>query len=355
MAMPPSRTPTRRDLLRALAAGAAAFAGLGATTTGRQPAVPPRIRPPRLRAGDVIGLIDPASATWEPVDVAIVEESLAALGFRTKRGPNLLRRRGYFAGTDQERAADLNAMIRDPEIRAIHCVRGGWGSARLLPQIDFEALGRTPKAVVGFSDVTALLLSCHARTGLITFHGPNGSSPWNPFNVDWYRRVLVAGQAVTFANPVEKGELLTQVEHRVQTITPGRARGRLLGGNLTVLTAIIGSGFLPEWDGCVLFIEDVGEAPYRIDRMLTQLSLAGILGRARAVIWGTCSECEPGEGFGSLTITDVLDDHLKPLGVPAWQGAMIGHIDRQFTLPVGLDVEVDATAGTIRMLEPAVE
>jgi muramoyltetrapeptide carboxypeptidase len=132
------------------------------------------------------------------------------------------------------------------------------------------------------------------------------------------------------------------------------ARGRLLGGNLTVLTAIIGSPYLPAWDDCILFVEDVDEEPYRVDRMFTQLALSGILGKARAVIFGTCSECEPGEGYGSLTLTDVLNDHVKPLGVPAWQGAMIGHIPRQFTLPVGLEVEVDATAGTIRMLEPAV-
>jgi muramoyltetrapeptide carboxypeptidase len=286
--------------------------------------------------------------------VTIVEESLAALGFKTRRGAHVLNRRANFAGTDQERAADLNAMIRDPEVRAIHCVRGGWGSARLLPMIDFDAFARTPKPVIGYSDITALLLSVHARTGVVTFHGPNGSSKWNPFNVGWYKRILIDGEPITFENVKETGEYLTQVENRVQTITPGVARGRLLGGNLTVLTTIIGSGYLPDWDGCVLFVEDVEEAPYRIDRMFTQLRLAGILSRARAVIWGTCSRCDPGEGFASMTITDVLDDHVRPLGVAAWQGAMIGHVDRQFTLPVGLDVEVDASAGTIRMLEPAV-
>lgn len=352
------RLETRRDFLRvapAVAAttvfGSQARIASASTATAADRAL---IKPPRLRPGDTIGLVDPASATWEPVDIAIVEESLAALGFRTKRGANLLNRRGYFAGTDEERAADVNAMIRDPQVRAIHCVRGGWGSARLLRHLDFDALRRTPKAIIGYSDITALLLPTCAKAGVVSFHGPNGASKWNPFNVDWFRRVLIDGEAVTFTNLKDKGEFLTQVEHRVQTITPGTARGRLLGGNLTVLTTIIGSGFLPEWDDCILFVEDVDEAPYRIDRMFTQLGLAGILRKAKAVIWGTCSECEPGEGFGSLTITDVLNDHLKPLGVPVWQGAMIGHVDQQFTLPVGLEVEVDATAGTIRMLEPAV-
>lgn len=189
----------------------------------------------------------------------------------------------------------------------------------------------------------------------MTFHGPVGTSQWNPFSVGLMKRVLQEGEAVTFENLKEIDEdHLTVTENRVQTIHPGTARGRLLGGNLTVLTALVGTGYLPDWDGCVLFLEDVEEAPYRIDRMLTQLRLAGVLGKARAVIWGHCSGCRPGEGYGSLTVTEVLHDHIKPLGVPAWQGAMIGHIDRQFTLPVGIEVEVNAAAGTIRMLEPAV-
>jgi muramoyltetrapeptide carboxypeptidase len=334
----------------ALAQAAAQSSASAAATAGGRV-----VRPKRLRPGDVVGLIDPASATWEPVDVDIVEESLAALGLKAKRGPNLLNRRGYFAGSDAQRAADINAMFADREVKAIHCVRGGWGSARLLPLLDWASLARAPKILLGYSDITALLLSLHAKTGLVTFHGPVGVSPWNAFNVGWIKRVLFDAEAVTFSNLKQVGEdALTQIDHRIQTITPGTARGRLLGGNLTVLTTIIGSGYLPSWDGCVLFIEDVQEAPYRIDRMLTQLRLAGILQKARAVIFGNCTKCEPGDGFGSLTITDVLQDHLAPLGVPAWRGAMIGHIERQFTLPIGIDVEVDATAGTIKMIEPAV-
>ncbi|HEV2852220.1 MAG TPA: LD-carboxypeptidase [Thermoanaerobaculia bacterium] len=341
-------------------AGAAALALAGAlprplSALAPDGARPRTVRPSRLRPGDTVGLVDPASALWEPVNLEIVAESLAALGFKTKRGANLLARRGYFAGTDEQRAADLNALFADPEVRAILCVRGGWGSARLLPLLDWQMILKNPKILLGYSDITALLLSLHARTGLVTFHGPVGTSPWNPFNVGYVKRVLQEGEAVTFENLKEIDEdALTVIENRVQTLHPGRARGRLLGGNLTVLTSLVGSGYLPDWDGCILFLEDVEEAPYRIDRMLTQLRLAGILRKARAVIWGNCTDCKPGEGFGSLTVTDVLQDHLRPLGVPAWQGAMIGHVDRQFTLPIGIEVEVDATAGTIRMLEPGV-
>ncbi len=347
---------TRRQAL----AGAAALALSGAfphplSALRLEGAKPPTVRPGRLRPGDTVGLIDPASATWEPVNVEIIEESWAALGFKTKRGVHLLERRGYFAGTDEQRAGDVNAMFADPEVRAIQCVRGGWGCARLLPLLDWATIARNPKILLGYSDITALLLSLFAKAGLVTFHGPLGISQWNPFNVGWVKRVLQDGEAVTFENPKEIGEDdLVVVENRVQTLHPGTARGRLLGGNLTVLTALVGSAYLPDWDGCILFIEDVEEAPYRIDRMLTQLRLSGILQKARAVIWGNCSDCDPGEGYGSLTVTEVLQDHIRPLGVPAWQGAMIGHIERQFTLPVGVEVEVDATAGTIRMLEPAV-
>jgi muramoyltetrapeptide carboxypeptidase len=341
-------------------AGAAVLALAGAlprsiSALGPDQPKPRTVRPGRLRPGDTVGLINPAGVVWEPVNIEIVAESLAALGFKTKRGPNLLARRGYFAGTDEQRASDLNQMFADPEVRAIHCVRGGWGCARLLPLLDWKTISRNPKILLGYSDITALLLSLHAKTGLVAFHGPVGSSQWNPFSVGYLKRVLHEGEAVTFENLREIGEDdLTVVENRVQTLRPGTARGRLLGGNLTVLTSLVGSGYLPDWDGCILFLEDVEEAPYRIDRMLTQLRLAGILQKARAVIWGNCTDCRPGEGFGSLTVTEVLNDHISPLGVPAWSGAMIGHIDRQFTLPVGLEVEVDATAGTIRMLEPAV-
>ncbi len=350
---------SRRQLLTgaaSLALAGALPASLSALQPGGTDTSRPRtVRPGRLRPGDTIGLVNPAGALWEPVNVDVAAESLAALGYKVKRGANLLARRGYFAGTDEQRAADLNALFADPEVRAIHCVRGGWGCARILPRLDWPMIAKNPKILLGYSDITALLLSLHARTGLGTFHGPVASSQWNPFNVGYMRRVLQEGEAVTFENLKEIDEDdLTVTENRVQTLHPGIARGRLLGGNLTVLTSLLGSGYLPDWDGCILFIEDVEEAPYRIDRMLTQLRLAGILAKARAVIWGNCTGCRPGEGFGSLTVTDVLNDHLLPLGVPAWQGAMIGHIDRQFTLPVGAEVEVDATAGTIKMLEPAV-
>lgn len=359
---------TRRQMLAATAlASLAPLVGDAATPRGaggrRAVAgpVPPgalpvraAVRPPAIRAGDTIGLMIPSSANWNPFDLDVLLEALGVLGLKGKLGKHVLDRRGYLAGRDEDRAADFNAMVRDPEVRAIHCIRGGWGAARLLPLIDFDAFARTPKAVIGYSDITALLLSLHARTGTITFHGPNGASEWNETNVEWLQRVTWRGEAALFENPRALSGAIVPDEDRTRTLTPGRARGRLLGGNLTVLTALIGSPYLPDFTDSILFLEDVQEAPYRIDRMLVQLKLAGVLERLRGVVFGTCSKCGPGEGFGSLTIPDVLDDHIKSLGVPAYHGAMVGHIARQFTLPVGAEVELDADRGTLRMLEPAV-
>ena len=314
------------------------------------------VRPRRLRPGDTVGLVAPATATFFPVDIDIAEEALTAMGLKVKRGAHLLDRFGFLAGRDRDRAADINGFFADPSIAGIVALRGGWGCARLLPYLDYEMIAKHPKVVLGYSDITALLNGVHAMTGLVTFHGPVGVSRWNSFNHDYMKRVVFDGEAVTFQNlrELEDGEL-AQRKNRVRTITPGGARGRMLGGNLTVLTSILGSPYVPDFAGAILFLEDTDEAPYRVDRMMTQLKLAGILDTARGVVFGECTDCEPGEGsYGSLTLEEILTDHLKPLGLPAWHNAMIGHIPKQFTVPVGVEVEIDAAAGTIRMLEPAV-
>lgn len=346
-----STLPSRRTVLgMAACAAASAFASPARAVADATRAVLPR----RLAPGDLVGLVDPASATWDPIDIDIVEDTLAALGLRAKKGTHLLARHGYLAGRDEQRAEDLMSMFLDDEVKAILPVRGGWGCARLLPHLDFDAIRRHPKIVVGYSDLTGLLLPLYARCGLVTFHGPNGASEWNATTASYFRRVLLDGEAVRFENPRERGDTLAQEKYRTRTLTPGLARGRLLGGNLTVLTALLGTPYLPDFTDAILFLEDVNEEPYRIDRMFTQLALAGILGKVRGVIWGTCRRCDPEGGFGSLTIPDILDEHVTRLGVPAWRGAMIGHIDRQFTLPIGHEVEIDASAATIRMLGPAV-
>jgi muramoyltetrapeptide carboxypeptidase len=346
----------RRRFLQsaAMISGAAALP----FSTGGNAAAPAVIKPKRLAQGDTVTLVAPANATFESVELQIAIESLEALGFKVKTGAHLLDRHGYLAGDDKARADDVNKAFADTSVAAVHAIRGGWGSARLLPYLDFDLIRRNPKVIIGFSDVTALLLSIHAKTGLVTFHGPIGLGRWDTYSLEYYKRVVMNGEQVTYTN--KQGispdrNALVQVEYRTQTITPGTARGRLLGGNLTVLTTILGSPYLPDWDGCIFFCEDVHEELYRIDRMLTQLKLAGVLSKIKGFVFGGCSQCGPGDGnFGALTLEEIFADHIKPLGVPAWSGAMIGHGQPQWTVPQGVEVEIDAKAGTIRLLESPV-
>ena len=318
--------------------------------------LPTVIKPNRLRPGDTVGLFCPAAPAYSRETVQIAQESLQALGFQTKVGPHIYDRYGYLAGRDADRIADLHALFDDRSVKAVMAIHGGWGCARLLPLLDYNLIQRNPKVLIGYSDITALLLAIYAKTGLVTYHGPVGSATFNAYTVDWFRRVLMDAEMVTMRNPTEKGDNLTQTQDRITTIRPGLARGRLVGGNLTVLSHLIGSPYLPDWRNTILFVEDTHEEVYRMDRMLTHLKLAGILDQLAGFIFGKCSDCGPSSGsYGSLTLDDVLNEHIVPLNKPAYSGAMIGHIRDKFTIPLGVDAELDAAAGTIRLLEPAAD
>ncbi len=346
----------RRAFLEA-SVPAALVTGAGGAVSAAPPEAAPApkiVKPPRLRPGDGAGLVAPAFATWEAVDIEIAQEVARAFGLEPRLGAHVRDRHGYLAGTDEDRAADINRFFADPSVKAILAIQGGGGSARVLPHLDWEAIRRNPKVVTGFSDVTGLHCGLHARAGLVTFHAPNLLASWPAFSVDHFRRVVFEGETVTMVNPPGGEDRLVQRENRTRTITPGRARGRLVGGNLSVLAALVGTPYVPSFDGAILFLEDLEEEIRRVDRMMTQLRLAGLLGRIRGFVFGSCSKCGPGERYGSLTLEEVLDEHVKPLGIPAYDGAMIGHQPRQFTVPVGVEVEIDASAGTITMLEPAV-
>ena len=311
-----------------------------------------RLLPLPLNPGDTVALVSPSAATDDPFDLQLAQEVMEALGFRARLGPHLASRRGHLAGSDAERAGDLNAMFADRDVKAIICARGGSGAARLLPLLDYDAIRRNPKVLLGYSDITALHNAILAQTGLVTFHGPNGSGSWNRFNADQFRRVFFERELMQYRNIADAGDELVQRKNRTVTITGGKAQGELVGGNLAVLTALAGSPYLPDFSGKILFLEDVSEAPYRIDRMFSTLKLMGALDKVSGLIFGECTECDPGEGYGSLTLPQIFDDHLRPLGIPAYRGAMIGHIRQQFIVPVGGRVEMDADAGTFRMLEP---
>ncbi|OKH37078.1 LD-carboxypeptidase [[Phormidium ambiguum] IAM M-71] len=314
----------------------------------------PILKPHSLKIGDTIGLVNPASFITS-ADLEEVKETLTDIGLKYKLGAHILDRYGYLAGKDIDRAADINAMFVDPSVKAILTLRGGWGCNRILPLLNYQLIRKNPKIIIGYSDITSLLLAIYSLSGIITFHGPVATSTWNQFTKDYVQRILFNGEAVTMQNSVNTGENINAKPIQIETITPGKARGKLIGGNLSVLSAMVGSAYLPNWQGSILFLEEIGEEVYRVDRMLTQLKLAGILDRISGFIFGQCTRCDPEKPEQSLTLMQVLQDHIQPLKIPAWYGAAIGHIPNKFTLPIGLEVEIDANNGSIQMLESATE
>ncbi|MCK0533124.1 LD-carboxypeptidase [Sphingobium sp. MAH-33] len=331
------------------------LAGMGAALVAAKAPPPEHVKPPRLRPGDIVGLVEPAGFTDDLFDLDVVKETIVAMGLKPKPARHLLERHGYLAGKDEDRAADLNAMFADREVKAVFAVRGGWGCARILPYLDFTTIRANPKLLIGFSDITALHMAFAARAGFTTIHGPNAASSWPRFSWDAFRAIAFDGATPLLTNPQAKEDRLVPLGGRIRTFGSGRASGRLLGGNLTVLTALMGTGWLPDFTGAILFLEDVDEAPYRIDRMLTQLSLAGVLRKLAGLVFGQCTSCgATGPSYGGFTLSQVLEQHLRPLGIPAFQGAAIGHVANQFSLPLGVRAEIDADAGSIRLLEPAV-
>jgi len=313
------------------------------------------IRPKRLQPGDLIGLINPSGAIYEHAPYEQAHARLRALGFRTKEGANLRARYGHMAGTPQQRADDIHAHVADPEVAGLLAVTGGSGANRVLPLLDYDLIGRHPKFLGGFSDLTALISAVHVKTGLVTFHSPLARSEWNAFSVEHFKAVAMDGRAHTLANTLVPADDLVAAEGSIHTLRGGRAQGPLVGGNLAVLTSLAGTPYLPRFDGAILFLEDVTEYVYRIDRMLSTLMLSGALARVAGVALGGFTDCPPSEGsFGSLTLDEVFRDYFMPLDVPVYRGAQFGHIKRKFTLPLGVRAEIDADAGSLRLLEPAV-
>lgn len=315
------------------------------------------IIPEALQEGDTIGIVSPASAIFETEPYEIAKESFEAMGLKVKFGEYVKNRYGHLAGTDEERAQELNDMFRDSSVKAIIALRGGSGSARILDKLDYPAIKKNPKIFIGYSDITALHLAIFSQTGLVTFHGPVAVSTWNSFSVEHLKKILFDKDALLLQNPTDKGDELVQTTNRIRTITPGTAKGQLLGGNLSVMTGIMGSKYFPkDWKNKILYIEDIGEEIYAIDRMMSQLYLGGVFKQISGFVFGKCTDCEPGgSGYGSLTLEEVVDHYIKPLGIPAFSGAMFGHIKDNSTIPNGIEAEINADNGSIQLLQPAVK
>ncbi|WP_229452234.1 S66 peptidase family protein [Massilia niastensis] len=313
------------------------------------------IKPPRLRQGDVVGLIAPGGYTTDrAIEKAV--RNIEALGFRVRTGAYLRAVYGNYGGSVQQRLADLHAMFADPEVKAIWPIRGGSGCISLLAHLDYELIRRNPKVLLGYSDITALHLAMYKKVGLVTFHGPVASSTMSDYSREHMMAVLTEPQSsyTIPMSPDNAKRALSEPHYGIRTVTSGVATGPLMGGNLSLVSALAGTPYAADIHGSILFLEEVNEAPYRIDRWMTQLDLASGFSKAAAVMVGICDNCGPEHEEISLTLDQTLDLHLKPLTIPTVTGYSIGHIRNQFTLPMGIRATLDTESQTVTLLEAAV-
>jgi len=339
----------RRDLLIGL--GLLPF--LAKPMLSQKPASSKIIKPRRLKKGDTLAIIAPSSGV-AAADFERALQNMADLGFKTRVGKYARAVNGFLAGTDAQRLEDLHWAFSDKDIDGVWCVRGGYGLSRILPRVDYALIKKNPKVLVGFSDITALHLAIFQQTGLVTFHGPVATSANSE-----YTRKHVSDVLMNPSTPYEieaspdnlaKGTLT----YRTEIITKGKARGRLIGGNLSLLTALAGTPYaLQNTKGKILFAEDVGERPYRIDRMVTQLKQSVNLRELAGIALGVFADCDAPDDK-SQTVIDVVKDQLGNLGIPVIYGLSFGHIRDQFTLPIGVEAELDTQNGTVTLLEAGV-
>jgi muramoyltetrapeptide carboxypeptidase len=270
------------------------------------------IKPNRLKKGDLIQLVTPASpASEEKIQKAI--SNLEGQGFRVKYSDAIRLRNGHLAGTDAERLADFHAAFKDKEVKAVWCVRGGYGCTRILPQLDYKLIRQNPKILIGYSDITALLNSIYQRTGLVGFHGPVGATPFTEYNVTHLNQTLLEGKTPQLITLSQKNLEKEDADYQPVVIKSGKARGVLVGGNLCLLATMAGTPFQVNFKDKLVFMEDVGEKPYRIDRMITQLLQSSNLHQAKGIILGIFDDCLPKNEEYSMTLINTLKDRLGNL------------------------------------------
>lgn len=308
--------------------------------------------PPPLKIGDLIGIISPASPPYGKKGEFLNRglDYLLAKGYRILEGKHLRDEFGYLAGTDDARADDLNSMIRNPDVKAIFCSRGGYGSIRLLDKIDYEALRSQPKIIMGYSDITALQLAVLAKTGLVSFSGPMvavemGDEP-DQSTENFCMDVLTSVRAQKMSTDQFGGDHIVYRE--------GMAEGRLVGGCLSLLCSLIGTPYLPDLSDSILFVEDIGESVYKIDRCFSQFAHAGILQKINGLVLGQFMDSQSKNATPSLDLQDVVEHYTKNLSIPVLGNFPYGHGKAKFTLPIGVRVKLDSLRGVLEMLEPAV-
>lgn len=337
----------------------ASFQGYVGNLTAAQ--TQPILKPKALGKGSRIGLVSPASNVYEREEVRMACEIAESFGFRVELGRHAADSYGYLAGEDAGRAEDLNEMFRRQDIDAIWAIRGGYGAGRLLPFLDYAAIRQNPKPLIGYSDITALHLAIQRLSGVVTFHGPIARQLFSEYTLKSFKKALFETAPlgeIASPPPFTPAEGKTEWANRVLTLYGGKAGGIVTGGNLSLVTATLGTPFEVETRGRILFLEEVGEAPYRVDRMLTQLWLSGKLAEVAGIVLGKFTDCRPPDyrpGFhNTLSVEEVLRTRLAPLRKPCLYGLMFGHTQDNATIPMGLRASLDADAGRFSIDEPAV-
>ena len=301
--------------------------------------------PEALKKGDTVGVIAPGGAVFNNSSIEKCKIKLDTVGLNMVAGKTLSTQHGYLSDTDENRAKEIMEMFTNPNIKGILAMRGGSGCARVLPFLDYDVIKQNCKPFIGMSDISALLTAFYTKAEITSFHGPVGYSTWTDFTKKYFTETLF--------NKKET-EMLAPADSDFYTISKGVAQGELIGGNLTVFSQLIGTPYLPDMHGKLLFIEDINEEPYRIDRMLMQLKLSGILSQVNGMIIGEFRKCIPEEPEKSLTLKQVLQGHLSDLNIPVFYGGKFGHIKDKWTLPIGIKAEMNANIGSLKLLEPAV-
>ena len=335
-----------------VATGAAtAFSGAGIAA----PRSPALVKPARLKRGDLVAVVA-SGGLMSDDEIQRAVQNVESLGLRVRTGANIRLKRGNYAGTPAQQVDDLHAAFLDREVKAVWGGRGGSGCSLLLPLLDYGLIRRNAKILVGFSDVTALHLAIHRHAGLVTFHGPAGISTFSPYSVAHLEAVLMeARPTFTIQRAAENAtRALTEPLYRERVFRDGVATGPLVGGNLSVLCALVGTPYAARMKGAIAFFEDINEAPYRVGRMFTQLLQSGDLPGAAGVMLGVFRKCDAPPGEASLTLEETLEDSLWPVRAPSAYGFSFGHIAQHFTIPLGVRARLDTGAGTLTLLESAV-
>ncbi|MBL7990321.1 MAG: LD-carboxypeptidase [Candidatus Kapabacteria bacterium] len=354
---------SRRNLFRTAAATLAAatlpvsaFAQSKKKPSSAAAKTPKLIKPKALQSGMTIGLVFPAGWT-KMEEVEAGKAYLEKLGYKVQVGSNAGKQLGYLSATDKERAAEFMAAVENKAVDAIICARGGYGTMRMLPLLDYTSIRKHPKIISGYSDITALINTIHQRTGLVCFHGPGALAPWHEFTEKSFLAVTTPPQPTSDEKKAKKQyePIVMPPTEGWKTMTAGKARGRLIGGNLTLLATTTGTPLEIDTKGALLFFEDVTEEPYRIDRMITQLLLAGKLQSCKGIAIGQFTKCDAEDAAHSFTVQEVLTDRLAGLGIPIVTGLQFGHVPQKYTYPIGIQAELDATAGTLTLLESAIQ